>query len=531
LTQHPQDEVDAAIIGSGPNGLAAAAYLARAGWSVAVLERSTVAGGAVGGAELTLPGYVHDRFSGFYGLLHASPVFSELGLDERIRWHHFTSPVAALISPEEAGVIRQDPRDTAEGLSRMDPSDGRSWEALYGWWRKTGRRMFDALLQPVGAMRTGLRFASAARVKGGLETAKMQMTTMAALAQGRFASEAARAVTACGITHSDLSVEEAGSVTPALILAMLAQEVGMPVPEGGAGKLAEALVAIVEEAGGSVRTGAEVTKVVTQGARAVGVETAAGGFVRARRAVLADTGPLALFRDLVGEDRVPSSYLKGLQEFRYGSGVFKMDLALSGPVPWVAEGLGLCGVVHVSGDLSTMARSAFQIGRGELPTDPLLIVGQQSVADPTRASEGNHTLWIECHVPSHPTRDAAGIASTTGAWDASTAEAFADRVLERIEQHAPGFRSLVVGQAVQTPADLEAANPNLVGGDIGGGSSAIDQQLIFRPVPGWFRYRTPVKSLYLCSASTHPGGGVHGMCGRNAAHRVMRDSHLTRLGR
>jgi phytoene dehydrogenase-like protein len=203
--------------------------------------------------------------------------------------------------------------------------------------------------------------------------------------------------------------------------------------------------------------------------------------------------------------------------------MFKVDLALDARAPWIAEGAAECGVFHLTGDLDNMSRAAYEARRGLLPATPMLIVGQQSVADPSRAPKGGHTLWIETHVPPEPRGDGGSRRKVNG-W-ATSRDAFLERVLARLEEHAPGLGSHIVGTYVRTPIDLQDSDPNLVGGDVGGGSSAIDQQLIFRPVPGWFRYRTPVKGLYLCSASAHPGGGVHGMAGRNAAMRALKDSH------
>jgi phytoene dehydrogenase-like protein len=332
---------------------------------------------------------------------------------------------------------------------------------------------------------------------------------------------------ACGITHSDVGVDMAASVPPALILAVASQRHNMPVPVGGAGRLAEALVGAVEEAGGKVFTGAEVTRVVAEGNRTVAVETAEGHTVRARRAVLADTGPRRLFVDLVSGAAVPPSFLDGIRRFRYGSGIFKLDVALDGPVRWAAAGLERCGVVHVSGDVDAMARAAAQVRDRVFPAEPALITGQQTVADPSRAPAGGHTLWVETHVPPAPRGDARGEIGARS-W-ADAAEPFCERVLDRLERHAPGLRSRIVATAVRTPPDLEAANPNLVDGDLGGGSNVLSQQLVFRPVPGWFRYATPVRGLYLCSASAHPGGGVHGMVGRNCARRVLSDARLRRI--
>jgi phytoene dehydrogenase-like protein len=532
------DTADAVVVGSGPNGLVAAARLARAGWSVTVLERSAVAGGAVHSAELTVPGYVHDTYSAFYGLLHASPVLVELGLDRAVGWAQFSVPVSAAVGASEVALCHGDARDTASGLAAMCEADGSEWLALTHWWRRIGRRFLAVMLAPVPSLRPTLGFARAAGPRALLDATHMLLQPMQDLAAERFGHPAARALLAAGASHADVPVDQPGSVPAALILAMVAQDLGMPVPVGGAGQLAAALVAVVKAAGGQVLTSAEVTRIVVEGNRVVGVETADGVGIRARRAVLADTGPGALFgglagknglagRDglagkdgLVGEDMVPPGYLRGLRRFRYGTGVFKVDLALDGPVPWAAPGLAASGVVHLTGDTKAMARAAHQARSGVPPEQPMLIVGQQSVADPSRAPAGCHTLWIETHVPSAP--------GPGGSW-AAERERFLEVVLDRLEVHAPGLRSRIVGVAVRTPTDLERENPNLVGGDLGGGSSGLDQQLIFRPVPGWFRYATPVKGLYLCSASAHPGGGVHGMVGRNCAGRVLTDARLRKI--
>ncbi len=512
------DGTDAVVIGSGPNGLVAAIALARKGWDVTVFERNAVPGGAIRTEELTEPGYHHDTFSAFYGLLHASPVFEALGLADAVEWAHFDSPVGAAVAPDDAAVIHRDVDATARGLG----DDGDAWLALHDWWERIGRRFFDLTLAPIGAVRPVLRLARRTRIRGGIDLARMMLAPVEQIARERFATAAARALFASGLTHSDVSVEQAGGLPLALILAMLGQDHGMPIPVGGAGRLSDALVRLLEDAGGRVVCNEDVTRVVVARGRAVAVETASGASVRARHAVVADTGPRALFLDMVGDEHLPARFLDGLRVFRYGSGMFKVDLALSGPVPWTSERLRSAGVVHLTGTLEDCARAAFEVGRGLLPARPLMIVGQQSIADRTRAPGDGHTLWVEMHAPADPIGDAAGELTGTG-WGALR-EGFLERVLTRLEHFAPGARDLIVGTSVKTPVELQAENPNLVGGDVGGGSQALHQQLVFRPVPGWFRYRTPVKGLYLCSASAHPGGGVHGMGGLNCAARVRKDA-------
>lgn len=516
------DRCDAIVIGSGHNGLVAAILLARAGWNVIVLEQASTPGGAVQSAELTLPGFIHDPYSAFYGLLHASPVFKSLHLDRALEWATFDVPVGAAISPEDTAVIHRDPQATAEAFGTLDAS---AYRDLLAWWDRLGSRFFQMTLAPVGAIRPALRVASRARMRGGMDLASMLAMPASGLARSRFDTAAVQALIASGITHSDVPADSSFGSSFALILAMLAQTENMPVPVGGAGKIIAALVDMLEEAGGRVICDAAVNRVLIEGGRARGVVLRDGSSLEARRAVLGNTGALALFRDLVGEEYLPSRFLNGLRRIRYGTGMFKVDCALREPLAWRSSILDRAGVVHLCGTLEDMSRASHAANRGALPAQPALIIGQQSIADPTRAPAGAATLWIETHVPSRPIDDSGAAIRAEGDWN-SVREPFLERVLDRIEVHAPGLREAILGIAVRTPVDLEAENPNLVGGDVNGGSAAIDQQLIFRPVPGWFRYRTPVRGLYLCSASAHPGGGVHGMVGMNCAQRILRDTRL-----
>lgn len=498
-----KSSADAVVIGSGPNGLVAACLLARQGWSVQVLERAVVAGGAVRTEESTLPGFKHDCYSAFYALLHASPIFQELGLDRRIEWANFDIPVAAVADPRTPALGFSDVVQTCDGLS---VADGASWGAMYRWWIRSGRHFLATMLGPIPSLRPGFQFLRSGGITGTFKTSRMLLQPMHDVATAKFNSERARVLLAGGATHADLSIDRRGSTPAALILAMAAQDVGMPIPIGGAGKITEALVAILEDAGGSIETACDVRKVLIERGRAVGVTSADGSRIFARRAVLANTGPKRLFLDMVAQDEVSSRYLAGIRRFRYTGGMYRLDLALDRPVAWIAGDLARAGVIHLTGSLEQMTHSMNEVSNGMLPQRPNLIVGQQSVADPSRAPEGKHTLWIETQVP--PRADFSG---------------FSELIVNEIERHAPGLKESVLATHIRTPADLERDNPNLIGGDPGGGAISLNQQLILRPVPGWFRYRTPVSGLYLCSASAHPGGGVHGMVGRNCAERVLRD--------
>ncbi len=510
----PGMAVDAVVVGAGHNGLVAATVLARAGWSVEVLERAPTAGGAIGSAR-DERGYLHDWGSAFYGVLHTSPVLAELGLDRAVEWARTDVPVAAVWNADRpAAVMATTAARTAELVG--DPA----WADLTDWWEQRGAGLFAGMLGPVGAPGALLRFLAGTGVRGALGAAKGLLEPVEAYAAHALRTTASRMLLVANATHADVAVDAAGSTPPALLLAMAAQTRGMPVPVGGSGSLAAALVAAAQDAGVVVRTGVEVTRVVVRGGRAVGVVCADGTGVAARRAVVADVAPGALARDLVGEQHLPGAWLAALSRHRPASGYFRVDVDLSEPAPWSDGRLRDAMVVHVTGDLDELALSQAQVRRQLLPEQPQLIVGQQDRADPTRVPAGAASLWVECHCPARPRGDAADELG------ADWSRGFADRMVDRLEALAPGLRGLVVSSTVRAPLDLQRLDPNLVGGDVGGGSAAPDQLLVFRPVAGWSSYALPVAGLYMCGAASHPGGGVHGMCGRNAAGTVLRDAAL-----
>jgi phytoene dehydrogenase-like protein len=518
---------DAVVIGAGPNGLVAANLLADAGWSVVVLEAEPEPGGAVRSGELTVPGFVHDRFSAFYPLGAGSPVMTGLELERHgLRWRRSPLVLAHPLADGRCPVLSTDLDETCRSLDAEAPGDGDAWRRLYGLWREVGGPLLDALLTPFPPMRAGARLAARLGPAGLVRFARLAVVSVQRLAEEEFSGEGAALLLTGLALHTDLAPENPTSSLFGWLLAGLGQQIGFPVPEGGAGRLTAALVARLEARGGRVVCGARVTRVVVRGGRAVAVVTAGGDEVAARRAVVADVGAPALYRDLVGVEHLPARVVDDLRRFQYDSSTVKVDWALSGPIPWMAEDARRAGTVHLAEGMDHFVEASRDLAMGCIPARPHLVVGQMGVADPTRSPAGTETAWAYTHVPQRVRGDAGG--DLKGVWDFGEAEAFADRVEARIEALAPGFRSLIRGRYVATPPLLEAADANLVGGAVNGGTAQLHQQLVFRPVPGLGRAETPVRGLYLGSASAHPGGGVHGACGANAARAALAHDRLRR---
>jgi phytoene dehydrogenase-like protein len=341
---------------------------------------------------------------------------------------------------------------------------------------------------------------------------KVGLASAAGFSRRHFQTEAARRVIPGLALHVDLGPEDFSGAALGLVLALLASGTGFRVPVGGARSITHALIQRLKEVGGELHLGTHVDQVVVSRRRAVAVRTQRGDEISVRRAVLADVGAPALYLRMIPQDAIPSWLRHSIKRFRYGWGTFKMDWALSGAVPWAAAEARESAVVHAGDSIEDLIVFTRQVRAGELPANPYLVIGQQSLLDPSRAPPGGQTLWAYSHVPS----------AVPGGW-ARHREVFADRVEKRIEVLAPGFRELIRGRAIASPEDLEAMDENLVGGDLGGGSARLSHQLFFRPVFPYFRYRTPIRGLYLASASTHPGAGVHGACGYNAARMAVHD--------
>jgi phytoene dehydrogenase-like protein len=497
--------VDAVVIGAGPNGLVAAATLARQGWQVLLLEATSRPGGALYSEENTRPGFLHDVGAAFFPFAESSGALHGLdlaGAGLQWRWARRDSS-----HPAPDGTCVSISRDLALSVASFG-ADGKAWEKLARWQQTMGGRLTAALLAPLPGAKAIWQLGP----WNVLRLAMRGIRSTAGLSAYLFQTEAARRVLPALGLHVDLGPHDLAGAGLGLALALLASSSGFPVPAGGARALTHAILRRFEQAGGKLQLQSHVDQVLVRDRRVVAVRTDQGEEIPIRRAVLADTSAPALFLRLLPRETVPWWLTRAMSRFRFGWGTFKMDWALSGPVPWLSAEAREAAVVHTGDSVADLVHFTQEVRSGALPTNPYLVIGQQSLADPSRAPTGCQTLWAYTHVPS----------LVTPSWRLQR-DAFADRIEQRIERLAPGFCDLVLARRAHTPEDLEAMDENLVGGDLGGGSARLGQQLFFRPTFPYFRYRTPVRGLYLCSASCHPGAGVHGACGFNAACRAAAD--------
>lgn len=484
MARHPRTrpatpDLDAVVVGAGPNGLAAAVTLAQSGCSVLLIEARETVGGAVRSAALTLPGFLHDTCSAIYPLAVGSPFFRKLPLERHgLSW---IQPPLSLAHPFDDGstaVLSRDWDETAESFG--EPADGRSWRKLFepfvrSWWK-----LADAALGP---LRLPLPLPRHPFLMARFGLVGLRSATSVA---SRFRGFRARALFAGIAGHSFIPLESIPTASFGLILGASGHAVGWPQPAGGAQTIPNALAAVFREAGGEIRTGWTVKSLHE---------------LPSARMILLDLTPAQLLR--LGGTRWPSGYRRRLARYRYGPGVFKIDWALDGPIPWQAEDCRRAGTIHLGARLEEIAAAERASWSGRQPERPFVLVGQPSLFDPARAPEGSHTAWAYCHVPHGSTADRTAA------------------IEEQMERFAPGFRRVVRARHTMDAAALEAYDPNLVGGDINGGAATLSQ-LFTRPVARLVPYATPDPRVFLCSSSTPPSGGVHGLCGYHAARAALR---------
>jgi phytoene dehydrogenase-like protein len=460
---------DAVVVGSGPNGLAAAIVLARRGLSVQVIEGADTIGGGVRSAELTLPGFIHDVCSAVYPMTLASPFFRTLPLtDHGLEWVHPPTPFA---HPLDGGTAASLERSVDETAERLGP-DGDAYRRLMGPLTRDADTLYADLLGPFRIPRHPL-LATRFGLKG--------LRSGRGLAEACFRTEPAKAIIAGLAAHAVLPLEARPGAAIALMLGVAGHAVGWPLARGGSQRLADALASYFRSLGGEIVTGRMVKSLDE---------------LPQSRALLLDLTPRQVLA--IAGHRLPGRYRRALSRYRYGPGIFKVDWALSGPIPWAAAECRRAGTIHIGGTLDEVAKSEREAWDGKYSDRPFVLLAQPSLFDPTRAPPGRHTAWAYCHVPHGSTADVTAI------------------IEGQVERFAPGFRDVILARHVMNTTAMERYNPNYVGGDIGGGVADL-WQLFTRPVMRVNPYSTPVRGLYLCSSSTPPGGGVHGLCGYFAA--------------
>lgn len=465
---------DAVVVGSGPNGLAAAIEMARAGRSTLLMEAEATIGGAARSAELTLPGFIHDVGAAVTPLAVASPFMQTLPLEEfGVEWVRSPVALAHPLDGRRAALLEDSVATTADGLR----SDGRRYRRLMHATVRDWPHIAEALLAPARLPRHPLALARFAALAGWPSTVLIRQALK---------TDGARALMAGFAAHSLLPLTQLGTSAFALLFAATGHTTGWPFPRGGMQSLSNAMGRYFESLGGEIEVNHRVGSLDD---------------LPVAESILLDLPPRQL--DELAGDALPRGYRRRLKRFRPGLGVFKIDYALSAPIPWKAAEVRRAGTVHVGGSLDEIVASEKIVARGGNPENPFVLLAQPSLFDPSRAPDGKHTAWAYCHVP-----NGSDVDMTRG-------------IESQIERFAPGFHAVVLQRHTMKPADLQRWDANLLGGDVAGGAQDL-RQIVARPVPGPNPYATPLKGVYLCSASTPPGGGVHGMCGYWAARAALR---------
>lgn len=512
-------QLDHVIVGSGINALVAAAMLARKGDKVLVLEREDRIGGCMATDEITLPGFHHDVMAATFVLFLTGPAHGALGDDlakHGLEFCHSNHPTAVLRPNGRALVFGMDRDANAATFNGLAPGDGDQIRADIGDIEQNADFLFALLGQPLWSRGTAMLLARQIW-KRGLNNTKAWFGQALEPARGwletRYASEDVQALWAPWVLHTGLTPEASYGGQMARVIAFALEAAGAPVVKGGAGQAAQAFRSLIEAHGGEIRTGTEVRRIMISGGKAAGVETTSGEVFEAKN-VIASTAPGQLYDGLLQGKHTPDSPKK----FRYGRGNFQLHYAFDEGIDWAAEGLEDVALIHLADGIDSVSRACNEAERGLLPAVPTICVGQPHRMDPTRCPEGKAVLWLQ--IPDAPRiikGDAAGEIETDGTWSEATREAFADRIEAILRRHIRNFDTAKLARRAYSPADLEALNINLVGGDPYGGACAMDQFFIWRPFAGQVNNATPIKGLYHIGASTHPGPGLGGGSGFNVA--------------
>ncbi|MGO9358569.1 MAG: phytoene desaturase family protein [Xanthobacteraceae bacterium] len=506
--------VDAVVVGAGHNGLAAAIHLLARGWSVAVVEARGEAGGAVKTAEVTLPGFRHDLCAMNLSMFAGSPFFAAYK-DELLAQGLAFAPAAdcfASVFRDHSFLgVHTDLDKTAGGIAALSAKDADAWRAMVARFGGDAPHIFGLLGSPMPSLAAARTVWSAWRAKGTgwlYDTARLLLATPRDFLDAHFESPKLKAMMAAWGMHLDFAPDIAGGALFPYLESMANQAFGMVIGAGGADTIIKAMAGVIKARGGEIRLNAPAVAIETSGGATTGVRLADGTRLTAKRAVIANLHPQLVFGKLVAPDAARAAFDGRVARFRAGPGTMMIHLALDGPLDWRAgEDLQRFAYVHVAPDLAMMSRVYAEAAAGLLPAEPVLVVGQPTAIDASRAPAGKHVAWIQVRaLPATIVGDAGGTISAT-TWDDAKG-AYAERVLNLLESYAPGMRGKILGCAVASPLDLERENPSLIGGDNLSGSHHLDQNFLFRPVAGYSRYRTPVGGLYLCGAATWPGAGT-----------------------
>ncbi len=518
---------DAVVVGAGHNGLVCALYLARAGWKVLVLERNERVGGAVMSGEVTRPGFVHDLYAMNQNLFLGSPVYAELGDDlarHGLRYKTSPKPYSNVFPDATSLRVYQDRDRTLEHLREHNAGDAEGFERLYEKYKAFGKSFLPVYGTPLPSAEAAWHLARAVRSQGideFTDLAQIIASSTRELGDAYFHSPEAKALVATWGMHLDFGPDVSGGAMFPFLEVFADMEFGMSVAEGGASRMPEALVGLLEEYGGEVRTSSEVARILTDGDRVAAVELTSGEQIGAQRAVVANLTPSVLFGRLLPDRALSARFRRRVRTYEHGPGTMMVHLALRGRPLWKAgEDLDEFAYVHVAPYVEDLAQTYTDSLNGYLPSNPMLVVGQTSVVDPSRTPDDGEVLWVQVRtLPSNIRGDAAGEIGTRD-WEEAR-ELYADRVMRKLEDYAPGIGDLVLDRAVFSPEDLERHNPNLIGGDSLGGSHHLRQNFVFKPFPGWSNYRMPVENLYMVGAATWPGAGTNATSGYLAAKKIL----------